>query len=627
MKTEGFSGAVLAERKRTRATTVLAKRIPVEDIKSAILKNMQDSLCQNCKNPFAMEPEDFAFYEKIKVPPPTWCPECRLKRRMLFRNEMSLYKRKCDFSGKEIFSGIAPEKPVKVYDSEIWYSDKWDPLSYGREYDFSKPFFEQFKELYRAVPQLNRSVLRVVDSDYCNNASDLKNCYLLFNAELSEDCVYGDGITSCRNTYDSYFMKNVEQAYEGFVCLNSYNTFYSSDISESHNIYFSKDLIGCSDCFGCVGLRHKQYMIFNEQHSREEYFKKIASFDLGSLQSLRNIRKEAEVFHRKYPVKFMHGHHNEDVSGDYLTNSRKVFHSFFIDEFENSKYCYWMGLKPTKDCYDFCWGGASELAYEAVAVGYQVSNVKFVYECWPGCFDLTYCAFCSSGVSHLFGCVGLRGKEYCVLNKQYSKEEYKALVPKIVQHMKEMPFVDQQGKVYGFGEFFPPEVSIYSYNETIAQEYFPLARGEAVAAGYRWRDIEKRQYEITVRLSEMPDHVKDATDALLKGVIECAHQGSCREQCTGAFRIISSELQFLKKMNIALPRLCPNCRHHQRVLQRNPPKLCRRTCACGSGSQTYQNQSQHFHGTSLCPNEFETSYAPERPEIVYCEPCYQAEVT
>ena len=40
----------------------------------------------------------------------------------------------------------------------------------------------------------------------------------------------------------------------------------------------------------------------------------------------------------------------------------------------------------------------------------------------------------------------------------------------------------------------------------------------------------------------------------------------------------------------------------------------------------YQNTIQHAHGTEPCPNEFETTYSPDRPEIVYCEQCYQQEV-
>ena len=60
--------------------------------------------CQNCKKDFVIEPEDFNFYEKIKVPPPTFCPECRLIRRMIWRNERTLYKRKCDKTGKQIIT-------------------------------------------------------------------------------------------------------------------------------------------------------------------------------------------------------------------------------------------------------------------------------------------------------------------------------------------------------------------------------------------------------------------------------------------------------------------------------------------------------------------------------------------
>ncbi len=40
----------------------------------------------------------------------------------------------------------------------------------------------------------------------------------------------------------------------------------------------------------------------------------------------------------------------------------------------------------------------------------------------------------------------------------------------------------------------------------------------------------------------------------------------------------------------------------------------------------YMNTGEHHHGKGRCPNEFETSYAPDRPEIVYCESCYQSEV-
>src|SRR3989344_554759 len=53
--------------------------------------NSEIKQCQNCKKSFTIEPEDFAFYEKMKVPAPTWCPECRLQRRLSFLNFIYLY--------------------------------------------------------------------------------------------------------------------------------------------------------------------------------------------------------------------------------------------------------------------------------------------------------------------------------------------------------------------------------------------------------------------------------------------------------------------------------------------------------------------------------------------------------
>src|SRR5215213_3905646 len=96
----------------------------------------EQKTCQNCKGQFTIEPEDFDFYEKIKVPPPTWCPECRFVRRMLWRNDWHLFKKKAENSGKEVFSFLPSESPIKIYDRDYWNSDAWDPLEYGKEYDW-----------------------------------------------------------------------------------------------------------------------------------------------------------------------------------------------------------------------------------------------------------------------------------------------------------------------------------------------------------------------------------------------------------------------------------------------------------------------------------------------------------
>jgi hypothetical protein len=182
--------------------------------------------------------------------------------------------------------------------------------------------------------------------------------------------------------------------------------------------------------------------------------------------------------------------------------------------------------------------------------------------------------------------------------------------------MNDMPYIDKKGRVYKYGEFFPPELSPFCYNETIAQEYFSLTKEQALEQGYRWKEKEERNYTIDIKNEEIPDNIKDIDESIVNKVIECNHK-NCNHQCTEAFKIIEPEYQFYKRMNLPLPRLCPNCRHYNRLSQRNPLKLWHRSCMCEKESHGHKGK---------CPEEFETSYAPERKEIVYCEGCYNREV-
>jgi hypothetical protein len=250
--------------------------------------------------------------------------------------------------------------------------------------------------------------------------------------------------------------------------------------------------------------------------------------------------------------------------------------------------------------------GSSEFIYDCIGVE-SVNNVKF-----SSVTDETsyaqYADMCS-GCNNIFGCVGLRQKEYCILNKQYTKEEYEALVPKIIEHMNQMPHIDSKGRIYKYGEFFPAEFSVFAYNETVAQENHPLSKELAQEGGYSWREPERRNYAIDIKAEDLPDNTKDISVSIVDKNISCLHGGTCNDQCSEAFRITSQEFQFYQQMNLPVPRLCPNCRHYERLKQRNPVKLWHRKCMKPG-----------------CNNEFETSYAPERPEIIYCEKCYQQEV-
>ncbi|OGZ01027.1 MAG: hypothetical protein A3A43_03080 [Candidatus Liptonbacteria bacterium RIFCSPLOWO2_01_FULL_56_20] len=598
--------------------------------------------CQNCKQPFVIEPDDFAFYEKIKVPPPSWCPECRMVRRMDWRNERTLYKRGCNAPGhnEEVISVFSPDKPFTVYDQKYWWSDQWDTLATGKNYDFSKPFFSQLKGLFESTPLLTVFNGNAVNSDYANHTRDSKNSYLISAGIQNENVLYANRTAQNKDSVDLYLTDKMEGCYEDVNCGTSYRLFFSFGCEDCRDSWFLYDCRNCSNCFGCVGLRNKSYYIFNQPHTKEGYKEALRGFDLGSHRSIEDIRKRHRDLVRMFPKKFMYSFKVVGVVGDIVGETKNCRYCFDLLRAEDSKFIVWGGFN-LKDAFDgYGMGGNAELLYEVVDVGLQGSNAKFSVVAW-GCHDVQYSYNCH-GSFNLFACVGLRNKQYCILNKQYTKEEYEKLVPKIIEHMNTMPYVDKQGRVYKYGEFFPPELSPFAYNETIAQEYFPLTKEQALAKGYCWKDPETKQYTITKKPEDLPDHIKDVDDSILKETIGCAHAVSspsagsgqigkpiCNHQCTTAFKLIPQELQFYRRMNLPLPRLCPNCRHYERLKQRNPLKLWHRKCTCAgakSENGVYQNTIAHFHKSDPCPNKFETSYAPNRPEVVYCEQCYNAEV-
>jgi len=282
-----------------------------------------------------------------------------------------------------------------------------------------------------------------------------------------------------------------------------------------------------------------------------------------------------------------------------------------------------------KDVMDVNTGDGLEFSYENSTSGVEAYGIKFSSDAWPQVHNLEYCDSCRSGVRDLFGCIALREKQYCIFNRQYSQKKYQVLVSKIKEHMDTLPYADAKGRIYKYGEFFPVETAPFAYNESMAHDWFPLTESQVIAEGWRWREEADRAAVIDIFPNDLPDHVKDTDESIVGKTIGCLHAGlsagGCNQKCTLGFRIIPSEFEFYRSKNIALPRLCPNCRHYERMRRLTTYKLYERQCVCDD--VLYQNTSQHPHHKEVrCPNIFQSPYAPERPEIVYCEQCYQSEV-
>lgn len=559
--------------------------------------------CQKCNNNFTIESEDFAFYEKIQVPPPTFCPECRLIRRMTHSNELSLYKRVCDLTGKDIITVYDKNAPFPVYDYEAWNTDAWDPYEYGLDVDFSKPFFEQLLELKSKVPK--PSLVKqgmFVNSEYVNRVSDAKNCYMVFRATDNQDLMYTYISYESRECVDCLDIFGCELCYDCISCRSCYNVKYSQDSIDCRDSAFLFACSNCSDCFGCVNLRNKKYCIWNEQYTKEEYQEKLRAIDISQRSNVQMYKKKFADFVLEHPHKFMSGTQNNNVSGNWINNSKNTHHSFFCTNTEDGKYLF--NILDSKDCMDyFHWGRGSELMYEVANTGINCSQVYFSSESWSSSSFIEYCDNCPSS-KYCFGCVGVRNGEYTILNKKYSKEEYFSMMEKIKQHMHDMPYIDSNDIVYRYGEFFPSSLSPFAYNETAAQEFFPLSKEEAMRRGYTWKDIEKNKYTTTYDAADLPETTAEVDDAITNEIISCADSESPFSK--GAFKITFQELQLYRKMNIPLPVYSFPVRHMNRMKKLTPIKLYPRTTADGI--------------------DVMTAYAPDRPEIILSEEGYQNEV-
>src|SRR6185369_3796769 len=211
----------------------------------------QARVCSNCAGSFIVESDDFDFYQKIKVPPPTFCPQCRFQRRLAWFKSFRLYKRKCDLCQKEKISMYKPDAPYRVYCPDCWWGDGWDPLQYGRDYDFSRPFFEQFEELLHAAPLLGTVIdtSSLPTAPFNNYIGHAKNTYLTYYSDNNEDSAYGFFLSQNKSVFDCTSVWECEQCYDSINGYKNYRVHGSlSNVHDSLNSFFIKDGKNIQNC-------------------------------------------------------------------------------------------------------------------------------------------------------------------------------------------------------------------------------------------------------------------------------------------------------------------------------------------------------------------------------------------
>lgn len=555
--------------------------------------------CKTCTKQFEVTQEDLAFLDKVSpvfngqkysIPAPTHCPDCRLQRRLAYRNLRKIYNRKCDLTGKQIVSVFRPDSKFKTYYSKEWDSDDFDATQYGRDFDFSRPFFEQFRELQLDVPKPHLSTIAdsMKNSEYVNGAGNCINCYLSFSMSFAEEVHYSELMHYCKNCTDCFSLMKCEICYECLDSNNLYECFWCQDCQNCSSSYFLKDCIGCRDCFGCVNLRNKQYYIYNKKYTKEEYENFIKSLKFTE-KTIKEFKQNLRNLYLSLPHKYSTVSQIESSTGNYLTNVKDCFNCYTSGDSQNLKNCFQVRVGG-KDSQDITyWGENIELCYEGCIIGRNSYNLLFSYESYNNAYNLIYCDSCRGG-KHLFGCVSLKRNEYCILNKQYSKEEYEKLVPKIIEHMK---------KTGEWGEFFPIKLSPFAYNESLANDYFPLTKEQTLQEGFDWYDYDKKSFYDGPEYT-LPESIDEIDETICSKILKCEKTGR-------SYKIIPQEFEFYKKYGFPIPKICPDARHENRLSQRTGWHLYSRSC-------------------QKCGVEVQSCFSENDPEVIYCEKCYLEDV-
>jgi hypothetical protein len=510
---------------------------------------------------------------KFPIPEPTISPAERMKRRTTHRNEQYLHRAISCFSGKSLIS-IYPENfSGKICSRDEWFSDLWDGLDFARDFDFSQSFFRNFDQLQSHVPRANLIGSNNQNCDFATGIGDSKNCYLVNSSEYAEDCMYAKLLQRCKDIMDSSYIYDSELLYECFNVANCFDSKYLQNCKNCNDSWFCKNCIGCNNCFGCVNLKNKEYHFLNKKLSKEQYQQKIAELQLQKRSSLEGMRNNFIKFSKKFPHKYAEILNCENCTGDFMHDSKNCHDCYDLEKSEDC-WMVWVG-GGNKDVYD-CSNiyVKAELCLETLGT-INVFNCNFCLYVFNS-NDLWYCEQCFS-CKNCFGCVGLRNKEYCILNKQYSPEEYEKKVAEIIIHM-------QKNKEWG--EFFPAQLSPFPYEETLANYYFPTSEFK-----------HKGNSSISSSNSKtIPDEISKTDNTISREILTCLH-------CEKKYKIQPIELKFYRKMNVPIPVKCPDCRHWERMRLRNQRYLFDRKC-------------------EKCSTEVQSTFSPEQPEIIYCGKCY-----
>lgn len=478
------------------------------------------------------------LYKKFGVQPPAVPVWQILKHLSAFWHHFGIHTRKCDKTGKTIISVFDEKCPYPVWHREEWMKNSEPPSA---SFDPMRPFFEQLWDFFQKSPIPHNVGAGNENCEYTDDWWYCRNCYLSHSGVNNQDCHYCYRILDSKDCEFCVFSFRSELGVDLINCSDCYNLIYSIHARQCRDSAFLFDCRNVSDSLFCWNLRNKQHCIFNKQYTKEEYETERAKYDFSSRKIYEEAKKTFyDILTTRAYWKNVDLEQCENCDLDLLQKCKNCTGSFMLSDAEDCANCFRGGW--IKDNLLSVSSYEGELIYFSCTAQDKCYDIRF-------CFNLIQCRFMEYSAhcfncEYCFGCCGLTNKKYHIFNKQYTKEEYEELVPKIIEHL-----TDSHSESFPngeFGQFFPAYFAASPYDESLAGFHWPLSREQQIAEGFRVKEFFETEHPEFSSPEEIPDNTNNATDAICKKTfLDPIYKKP--------FRITPSDLVFCKKQKVPLP--------------------------------------------------------------------------
>ncbi|MEK7105380.1 MAG: hypothetical protein AAB865_01720 [Patescibacteria group bacterium] len=541
--------------------------------------------CSLMGEKWMMTDEEIGWYKKFNVPPSTVAPTVRLRQLAGFAAGVSIWWKPHAVTQKPILSFIHPDNPFQVITDKEWFGNDYVN---GFAWNPNQPFFDQFRTLAHSIPigalrddgssvnTIGVDIADAEDSYMVFGSGEMKRVYYAYMSGMrSEDCV---DVTNSGNNRESF---GLDWSDGMFGCV------YTFDCMTCINCAFLYSCDDCEHCFGATNQNHKQYLWFNEQLTREEWERRRAEVDLSKYSVFCEY---VERFHALMAEAVWPEHSNlacEDCVGEGMikctrarecwwgVNSTDLFHS-------------WACLDQQASAFTV-WAGRGSETYQSVDL-MNSQNCKYCIRVWRS-ISMEYSSDCYE-CQNCFGCFGLRHKQFCIFNNQYSEDEYWQKLDEIKCAMLE------RGE---YGTFFPGDFSQSGFQFSMGKMYFDYTPEEYAA--FQAPHVDPSRGAVVMPSIADPEHalhIEDIPDALddvdpEKFVGKAIHDPVFKRN----YSVAPVEFEFYKKHRLPFPRQHFLSRLKTLARHSNTPVKMATTCTtCGKAITTYKNQmfaERHVH--------------------------------